>query len=64
MKKEKNILLFTYWFNAWKMSQKVSQNFAVFVPEKCHLSQKKIPKSPRMVPEKYGMYATSIYYHR
>ena len=33
------------------MSQKVSQNFAVFVPEKCHLSQKnsqKIPEWPYM----------------
>ena len=32
------------------MSQKVSQNFAVFVPEKCHLSQKnsqKIPEWPQ-----------------
>ena len=28
------------------MSQKVSQNFAVFVPEKCHLSQK-IPEWPK-----------------
>ena len=38
------------------MSLKVSQNSAVFVPEKCHLSQKKIPENPRMAPEKYGMY--------
>ena len=32
------------------MSQKVSQNFAVFVPEKCHLSQKiyqKVPEWPQ-----------------
>ena len=28
------------------MSPKVSQNFAVFVPEKCHLSQKKSQKIP------------------
>ena len=28
------------------MSQKVSQNFAVFVPEKCHLSQKNFKKIP------------------
>ena len=34
----------------------MSQSFAVFVPEKCHLSKKKIPKNPRMTPEKYGMY--------
>ena len=31
------------------MSLKVFQKFAVFVPEN-------IPESPRMAPEKYGMY--------
>ena len=39
------------------MSQKVSQNFAVFVPGKCHLIvPEKIPENPRKAPEKYGLY--------
>ena len=29
-----SLFLFIDWFGTWKMSQKVSQNFAVFVPEK------------------------------
>ena len=43
IKKEK---LFSNSFSACKMSLKVSQNFAVIVPEKCHLSQKKSLKVP------------------
>ena len=35
------------------MSQKVSQNFAVFVPEK-------FKENPRMAPEKYGMYVLAL----
>ena len=38
------------------MSQKVSQNFEVFVPEKCHLSQKISQKIPECPQKKYGMY--------
>ena len=43
MKKEK---LFSYSFSTCKMSQKVSQNCAVFVPEKCNVSQKNVQKVP------------------
>ena len=39
MKREK-FVLFIHRFSTWLMSQRVFQNFAVFVPEKCHLSQK------------------------
>ena len=51
MKKEK---LFSNSFSTCKMSQKVSQNFAVFVPDK-------IPENPRMAPEKYGMYVLILF---
>ena len=34
-----------------KKSQKVSQNFAVFVPENCHLSQKMYRKVPEWPPK-------------
>ena len=51
IKKDK---LFSNSFSTCKMSLKVSQNFAVFVPEKCHFA----PENPRIVPEKYGMYVS------
>ena len=44
------------------MSQKVSQNFAVFVPEKCHLSQKNSLKIPEWLQKKMAcmyIYKTS-----
>ena len=42
------------------MSQKVSQNFAVFVPEKMSFVPENFPKNPRMAPEKYGMHDNVI----
>ena len=38
------------------MSQKVFQNFAVFVPGKISFVPEKLQENPRMAPEKYGMY--------
>ena len=45
-----------YSFSTCKMSVKVSQNFAVFAPEKMSFVPENNPESPRMVSEKYGIY--------